>query len=80
VQKSGSFFSYGELRLGQGRNNTKQYLAENPETTREIQAKLSEALGVELQGRTGRPQGEPSEAVPIAEAAADTEEPQRKAA
>src|SRR5687768_328192 len=31
VQKSGSFFSYGELRLGQGRNKTKQYLAENPE-------------------------------------------------
>ena len=31
VQKSGSFFSYGEMRLGQGRNNTKQFLAENPE-------------------------------------------------
>ena len=30
VQKSGSFFSYGELRLGQGRNNSKQYLAEQP--------------------------------------------------
>ena len=34
VQKSGSFFSYGELRLGQGRNNTKQYLAENPRAGR----------------------------------------------
>ena len=45
VQKSGSFFSYGELRLGQGRNNTKQYLAENPETAREIEAKLFDALG-----------------------------------
>ena len=40
VQKSGSFFSYGELRLGQGRNNTKQYLAENPELAGEIEAKL----------------------------------------
>jgi recombination protein RecA len=47
VQKSGSFFSYGELRLGQGRNNTKQYLAENPELAAEIEAKLFEALGIE---------------------------------
>ena len=31
VQKSGSFFSYGETRLGQGRNNAKQFLADNPE-------------------------------------------------
>src|ERR671923_1459193 len=47
VQKSGSFFSYGELRLGQGRNNTKQYLAENPELAAEVEAKLFEALGIE---------------------------------
>ena len=31
VQKSGSFFSYGETRLGQGRNNAKQFLQDNPE-------------------------------------------------
>ncbi len=47
IQKSGSFFSYGELRLGQGRNNTKQYLAENPELAREIEAKLFSKLGVD---------------------------------
>ncbi len=47
VQKSGSFFSYGELRLGQGRNNSKQFLAENPEPAAEIEAKLYEALGIE---------------------------------
>jgi recombination protein RecA len=47
VQKSGSFFSYGELRLGQGRTNTKQYLAENPDLSRELEAKLYEALGIE---------------------------------
>src|SRR6187551_2282528 len=55
VQKSGSFFSYGELRLGQGRNNTKQYLAENPETTREIETKLADAMGIERQGASGEP-------------------------
>ena len=46
VQKSGSFFSYGELRLGQGRNNTKQYLAENQELAQEIETKLFAELGV----------------------------------
>ncbi len=50
VQKSGSFFSYGELRLGQGRNNTKQYLSENPELMREMEAKLFEAMGIERPG------------------------------
>ena len=47
VQKSGSFFSYGELRLGQGRNNTKQFLAENRETADEIEGKVFAALEIE---------------------------------
>jgi recombination protein RecA len=87
VQKSGSFFSYGELRLGQGRNNTKQYLAENPETAREIEAKLFEALGIERSDAAAEPQGQrPSgrspDATPIADIVpeAKTEEPKRKAA
>ncbi len=51
VQKSGSFFSYGELRLGQGRNNTKQYLAENPELAAEIETKVFAELGIERRRR-----------------------------
>jgi recombination protein RecA len=46
VTKSGSFFSYGETRLGQGKNNSKQFLAENPDMADEIEAKIYEALGV----------------------------------
>jgi recombination protein RecA len=46
VQKSGSFFSYGDTRLGQGRNNAKQFLAENPEIAGEIEAKVRAALGI----------------------------------
>jgi recombination protein RecA len=46
VQKSGSFFSYGNERLGQGRNNAKAYLRENPEMAREIEARILEAAGV----------------------------------
>jgi recombination protein RecA len=47
VSKSGSFFSYGEERIGQGRNNAKAYLVEHPEIAREIEAKIYEALGIE---------------------------------
>jgi recombination protein RecA len=47
VQKSGSFFSYGDERLGQGRNNVKGYLRENPGVAAEIERKIYEALGVE---------------------------------
>jgi recombination protein RecA len=46
VQKSGSFFSYGELRLGQGRNNAKQFLTENPEVAGEIESKVLDKLGI----------------------------------
>ena len=47
VQKSGSFFSYGDERLGQGRNNVKGYLRENPAVAREIEQKVYEILGVD---------------------------------
>jgi recombination protein RecA len=46
VTKSGSFFSYGEERLGQGRNNAKAYLDEHGEVAREIEDKIYEALGL----------------------------------
>jgi recombination protein RecA len=41
VKKSGSWFSFGEYRLGQGRDNARQFLKENPEVAKEI---LSAAL------------------------------------
>jgi recombination protein RecA len=47
VQKSGSFFSYGDERLGQGRNNVKGYLREQPEVAAEIERKIYETLGTE---------------------------------
>jgi recombination protein RecA len=47
VSKSGSFFSYGEDRLGQGRNNAKGFLDANPEIASEIEAKVYAALGVD---------------------------------
>jgi recombination protein RecA len=46
VQKSGSFFSYGDERLGQGRNNAKAYLRENPALARTIEDKVYAAVGM----------------------------------
>jgi len=44
VKKSGSWFSYGETRLGQGRDAVKQLLADNPELSEEIEKKIIEKL------------------------------------
>jgi recombination protein RecA len=46
VTKSGSFFSYGEERLGQGRHNAKAYLDDNAEMAKEIEQRIYAALGV----------------------------------
>jgi recombination protein RecA len=46
VTKSGSFFSYKDERLGQGRNNAKAYLDEHPEIARQIEERVYEALGI----------------------------------
>lgn len=49
IQKSGSWFSYGETRLGQGRDAVKQILLDNPEMMDEMEAKIFEIInGVEL--------------------------------
>ena len=74
VQKSGSFFSYGELRLGQGRNNAKQFLAENTETAAEIEAKVLAKVGL------GEGADAPVEAAPEAPEAGETPEPAAKKA
>ncbi len=63
VTKSGAFFSYGETRLGQGRNNAKQFLLENPEIAGEIEAKIRATLGI------GSDAPAPAEEPAVAEAA-----------
>lgn len=48
VQKSGAWFSYGDIRLGQGRENAKAYLKENPEIALEIENKIRGKHGLPL--------------------------------
>ena len=46
VEKSGAWFSYNGERVGQGRENAKQFLKENPEITNEIEMRLRELYGL----------------------------------
>jgi len=46
INKSGAWYSYGDERLGQGRENVKEYLKGHPELTSEIELKIRQALNV----------------------------------
>ena len=46
INKSGAWFSYGEERIGQGRDNAKNYLIENPDVMEEIELKVRKAAGL----------------------------------
>jgi recombination protein RecA len=45
VSKAGAFFSYGDTRLGQGRESAKKYLKENPELAQEIEERIRASAG-----------------------------------
>lgn len=46
IEKSGTWFSYGEVRLGQGRENVKRFLMENPDIYEEVELKVRKAMGI----------------------------------
>jgi len=50
VEKSGAWYSYGGERIGQGKGNAREFLKENPEMAKEIEAKIREKLGVKNGG------------------------------
>ena len=53
VNKSGAWYSYGDIRLGQGRENAKVFLKENPELLREIELAVRQHYGVVKDGSEG---------------------------
>ena len=86
IQKSGSFFSYGETRLGQGRNNTKEFLRDNPELAVELEKKIHAKLGLGAEAET-RPEAEKeadaakaAEMVEATKKPAPAKKPEKKAA
>ncbi len=46
IDRAGSWYSYGEERLGQGRENSKEFMEENPEMMKEIEMKIKEKVGL----------------------------------
>ncbi len=50
IKKSGSWFSYGETKIGQGRDTVRQMLKDNPELKEEIEEKVRKALKEQKQG------------------------------
>ena len=47
IEKMGSWFSYGDLKIGQGRENSKQYLSDNDEMREEVVTKVKSFMGIE---------------------------------
>jgi recombination protein RecA len=68
VEKSGAWYSYGDTRLGQGRENAKQFLRDNPDIAEEIESQLKVAMGIVKSGGGGESEEADSEAAVAAEA------------
>jgi len=46
IQKSGAWYAYNDQRIGQGRENAKLFLKDNPAVLAEVEAKVKEQLGM----------------------------------
>jgi recombination protein RecA len=73
IDKSGAWFSYGETRLGQGRENVRQFLDQNTDLREEIDVKLRRLLGLNREPRPDTPPDPAADRTPAAapEKAAD---------
>lgn len=65
ANKSGAWYSYGDMRLGQGRENSKIYLKEHPELLLEIENAVRKHYGIKVNDATGVQSIEVSDAVGV---------------
>ena len=79
VQKSGAWFNYGDIRLGQGRDNAKQFLKDNPEIANDIEGQIRANADKLYASRRPAGKNASSKAEEPAEAAKDAKEPVVKA-
>jgi recombination protein RecA len=54
VEKSGAWYAYKGEKIGQGKDNAREFLKEHPDTAQEIEARVREAVGVPAPGPRGR--------------------------
>jgi recombination protein RecA len=59
IEKSGAWYAYNGEKIGQGKDNTREFLREHPEMSDEIEAKIRTAVGVPVPGAL-RARGEPA--------------------
>ena len=79
VQKSGAWFNYGDIRLGQGRDNAKQFLKDNPEIANDIEGQIRANADKLYASRRPAGKGAAAKAEEPAEVAKDAKEPVVKA-
>ncbi len=72
LQKSGSWYSYGEERIGQGRENAKLFIENNPDVNEEIETKLRKVLFPSLTGAAAESAGSSESAVKTDKGGGDT--------
>ena len=70
VEKRGAFYTYNETRLGQGRENAKQFLRDNPEMMAEIETRVRQTFDIARSAGTSRP---------VADTPAGSEDPEDEA-
>ena len=74
VEKSGAWFSYGDQRIGQGRENAKQFLRDNPDISEEIENSIRESAGLlasKMEITSAKDDDDEDDAAPDASAGAD---------
>ncbi len=80
IVRSGTWFTYGDLRLGQGRDNAREFLDNNPEVMREIDRKVREARGLLRTPAAAEPPAQVAEpARPVLQPVRPAPEPARPA-
>jgi recombination protein RecA len=50
LEKSGAWYAYNGEKIGQGKDNAREFLRENPDVAREIENKVRESVGIPLLG------------------------------
>jgi recombination protein RecA len=87
ITKRGAFFTYGDVKLGQGRENGKDFLKANPEIASEIEAairsnveKATELAKASLYAAPNKDEDEPEDALAIAESVVEAAEEEESAA
>ncbi|WP_024303303.1 recombinase RecA [Pseudogulbenkiania sp. MAI-1] len=58
IEKSGAWYSYNGQKIGQGKDNTRLWLKDNPAIAREVEGKIREAVGVNVAITEGQPEEE----------------------